>query len=202
MTKSEQGKANRQYYLSRGRCPRCGGKNPLQKGRVLCIECQQKHDEEQNERRKRWKAEGRCTRCGSDKGGPGTLCPDCKAYMTDIRRNNAQVCKARRDRLRMEGKCTRCGIRYAELGRSWCRKCLDAHKAYTNSAEQRAKTQKRREALVAAGRCIDCGKPTNNGKKRCDDCLAARRDSTIKYKILKKMDAEAAKARRRSNAAK
>lgn len=202
MDRSEQGKANRQYYLSRGRCPRCGGKNPLQEGRVLCIECQKKHDDEQNERRKRWKSEGRCTRCGSDSGGEGTLCPKCKAYMTDIRRNNAQVCKNRRERLRMEGKCTRCGIRYAELGRSWCRKCLDTHKAYTNSADQRAKTQKRRESLVAAGLCIDCGKPTNNGMKRCDACLAARRDSTRKYKILKRIDKEAEEARRRSYAVK
>ena len=95
MTKGEQMKANRQYYLSRGRCPNCGGKNPVQEGRVLCYECQQKHDKEQTERRKRWKSEGRCTRCGSDNGGNGSLCPDCKAYMDSIRRTSAQVCGVR-----------------------------------------------------------------------------------------------------------
>ena len=102
MDRSEQGKANRQYYLSRGRCPRCGGKHPVLEGRVLCEECQAKHDEEQIERRKRWKTEGKCTRCGSERGGDGVLCPKCKAYMTDIRHNNAQVCKDRRERFRME----------------------------------------------------------------------------------------------------
>jgi hypothetical protein len=85
-----------------------------------------------------------------------------------------------------------------------CEKCLEAHREDSRKSNQNGiKAKARREARIAAGLCIDCGKPTDReGKARCSACLEARRDSTRKYQILKRMDREAEEARRRSYAAK
>lgn len=192
--------ANRQYYLSQGRCPRCGGKNPVQPGRPLCRECQQKHDDEQRERRARWRDEGRCTRCGRERDDPEkVMCAKCRDYMHIIRHNDAENAKERRDMLREHGICTRCGIRYAEPLRAWCYVCAKKHRRYTAGNEtQIARAKERREERRAAGLCIDCGRPSD-GKSRCPRCTEMRRDSTRKYQIIKRIEREAEEARRRNH---
>ena len=201
MYNAEQHRQNRQYYLSQGRCPRCGGSNPVQKGRALCVECQQKHDDEQTKRRNLWKSEGRCIRCGGERAEGRSQCQKC---LDDRKAKNinAAACAKRRQKKILEGRCIRCGTRFAALGHVMCEKCLEAHRDDSRKSNQNgAKAKARREARIAAGLCIDCGKPTDReGKARCSACLAARRDSTRKYQILKRMDREAEEARRRSYA--
>lgn len=196
MAASEQAKANRQYYLDRGLCPRCGGKNRVQEGRALCVECQRKHDEDQVSRRKLWREQGRCTRCGAERDGNWIMCAKCRAYMSDLRRRNAEKAKRRRDELREAGKCTRCGETWAEPGRNWCKKCQKAHNERCKGAPYRMKQYERRKERKDAGLCIDCGAPTIDGKARCKRCIEMRRDSSRKYKILQTIKKEAEKARR------
>ena len=187
-------KENRRYYLSQGRCPRCGGKNPLIEGRCLCIECQKKHDEEQVKRRNLWRETGRCTRCGRERDDWHKMCPQCREYMSDIRRDNARKAKERRDQLRAKGFCTLCGRTWAEPGRAWCKKCEERHKEYTKGEEYRAKVKARRQQRREAGLCIDCGKPAL-GKQCCPECIARRKDSTRKYQIIQRIKREAEEAR-------
>lgn len=203
MTISERQRANRQYYLSRGRCPRCGGTNPVQVGRVLCVECQQKHDKEQTERMNRWRQEGRCIRCGSERAEGRMQCQKCLDNRKEKGINAASARKWREKKL-AEGRCVICGLRFAAMGHVMCEKCLEAHREDSRkSSKNGAKAKARRESMIAAGRCIDCGKPNDrDGKSRCSACLAARRDSNRKHAILKRMDREAEEARRRSYAAK
>lgn len=184
-------KENRAYYLSRGLCPRCGGKARVEEGRVLCQDCQKKHDRWQKDSRAQWKEQGRCTRCGRERDTDTVLCAKCRAYMADIRRDNAKVSKERRDKLREKGFCTRCGKTWAEPGHSFCGKCLERHRRETNTPEQKQKADARRRARVEAGLCIDCGKPTKDGKQRCRACVEARRDSTRKYQIMQRIKREA-----------
>ena len=198
MSTKESRKENRAYYLGRGLCPRCGGKNRVQEGRVLCIECQKKHDDEQINRRKLYKETGRCTRCGAERDDWHKLCARCREYMSDLYRDNAGKSKKRRDDLREKGLCTRCGKTWAEPGRSWCKKCQTAHKGYTKGPEYRAKVNAARQARRDAGLCIDCGAPTEDGKQRCQRCIEMRRDSTRKYQIMRKIKREAEKARGRA----
>jgi len=192
-------KENRAYYLSRGLCPRCGGKAPVQPGRVLCKECQQKHDNDQKARRAKWKDEGRCTRCGRERDDPEkAMCAKCRKYMHDLRKGGAEYAKERRDMLREHGICTRCGIRYAEPFRAWCSKCQQKHRKETaGDPKQIARAKERREVRKAAGLCIDCGRPSE-GKSRCPRCAEARQESVRKYRIIKRIDAEIAKLREES----
>ena len=199
MTQSEQDRANRLYYLSRGRCPRCGGSNPVAVGRVLCVECQVKHDTEQTERRNRWKEQGLCIRCGGERAEGKNQCQKCLDDR-NAKQISAKASKARRDTLRAQGLCTVCGKTWAEPGRSRCKACLARHRAHDAKYDPtHAKTKARRQARIEAGLCIDCGKPTDrDGKQRCSACLAARRDSTRKYQITKRIEREAEQARRAS----
>ena len=192
MTVSEQQRANRLYYLRIGKCPRCGGANHIVPGRVLCVECQIKHDTEQTNRRNRWRAEGRCTRCGGETDPDHVQCAKCREEMKGIRNRAA---KKWRDSKREQGKCTRCGIRFAEYGHSHCAICLKLHRKSQAAYDPHgAKAKARRETRRAAGLCIDCGKPTQ-GHSRCPRCTELQRDRTRKYKILKRMDREAELAR-------
>ena len=193
-------KANRAYYLSRGLCPRCGGKNRVQEGRCLCIECQKKHDEDQTERRKLWRETGLCTRCGGERDGWQKMCADCREYMSDIKRENAKKAKARRDALKMKGLCVKCGKTWEELGRTMCKSCLEKHRITCAKESYREKVRQRRKERVEAGLCIDCGKPTEDGKQRCARCIEMRRDSGRKYTIKRRMEREAQEARKRSRA--
>lgn len=163
----------------------------------MCVECQQKHDDEQVRRRNRWKAEGRCIRCGGERMDGRAQCQKC---LDDRRAKgiNAAAAHKRREKKIAEGRCVRCGKRFVALGHVMCEKCLEAHREDSRKSNQNGiKAKARREARIAAGLCIDCGKPTDrDGKARCSACLAARRDSTRKWQILKRMDREADNARK------
>mgnify|MGYP007057671234 CR=1 FL=1 len=190
----DHARANRAYYLSRGLCPRCGGANRIVEGRVMCAECQIKHDTEQIERRERWKAEGRCVRCGGEPADGKAQCQACldkrNQYQTD-----AQSSKRWREKNKMMGLCVTCGKTWAEPGRTKCRKCQDKHNAICRNERNRQRAKERRQARIDAGLCIDCGRPTQDGKHRCPRCIEMRRDSTRKWQILQRMKREAEKAK-------
>jgi uncharacterized OB-fold protein len=84
--------ARREHYLAHGICPHCG-RNDLQKGFKLCLECRTVHnerrrqnykpEESQSERhkalRERRIAEGLCPRCGKRKPDAGyKTCSACR----------------------------------------------------------------------------------------------------------------------------
>lgn len=189
-------KENRAYYINSGRCPRCGGKNRLMDGRVLCVECAKKHDDSQIRRRAEWLAAGRCPRCGRERDDEHKMCARCREYMSDIRRRGAEKARQRRDELREMGMCTRCGKTWAEPGRSTCRRCADRHNADVRRWDPTGeKKRQRRQARIDAGLCIDCGRPVGDGRQRCQACRDARMDSARKYKINQRIKREAERAR-------
>lgn len=71
----ERVRKNTAYYLSIGRCPKCGGANPVEEGFKRCLQCAAK----QAKRRKRYFAEGRCSSCGGVREDPGfKTCRKCR----------------------------------------------------------------------------------------------------------------------------
>lgn len=195
MTRSEQQRANRLYYLGIGKCPRCGGANKVVESRVLCVECQQKHDDEQVERRNRWKEQGLCVRCGRECAPGRKQCQQC-LDSRNIKQTSAAASKRWRDKNRMLGMCTVCGRTWAEPGRTKCKSCMRKHRAQNDKYDpNREKAKARRAARVEAGLCIDCGQPSD-GKQRCPECREKQHDRTRKYQITKKIERQAERARR------
>lgn len=200
MYDAEKTRANRQYYLRNGRCPRCGGANPVEPGKASCRECAQKQAVKRYELRERRRAAGQCTRCGKPlpEGSKYLQCEVCRAYIGTFRVFN----KRRYEDLKEAGKCVKCGL-WAEPGKTMCRKCLNDHKAYEQSYGEAFKEQKRarRAGYRAAGLCIDCGEPVREqGHTRCKRCREMRMDSTRKYRINKRIEKMAEEARRQTNA--
>ena len=193
-------KANRDYYLNNGRCPKCAGRNPVEPGKHRCRECAIKESESIRNRKLYWIATGKCSRCGgplSDKRYK--TCQKCRDYAA--RYKNDQN-KRRYYSRKIDGMCARCGKKYAEAGKVYCQDCLDKQKERSkNSDPGNVKKYERRQKLIDAGLCIDCRRPTTGGRQRCDRCIEMRRDSTRKYKITKRIHAEAEKERLRLIAA-
>lgn len=189
--------SNRDYYLGRGRCPRCGGKHPVEPGKRQCRECTEKASEGRKRQRKYRRENGLCTRCGKplEEGSAFVTCEDCRVYLSTFKAFN----KCRYERLKRAGKCVKCGD-WSEPGRTMCRKCLDAHRAYERSYGDayRDKKRARREGYKAVGLCIDCGQPTDGGHTRCKRCREMRMDSCRKYRINKRFEREAQEARRQN----
>lgn len=52
------------------------------------------------------------------------------------------------------------------------------NRSEASKARARAYQKERRERMKALGLCPTCGKPTNNGKVRCDRCLERTRVGT------------------------
>lgn len=183
---SEKTKANREYYLRNGRCPRCGGANPVEPGRHRCRECALKSSNARREQRIKRREDRRCTRCGKTlpEDSRYIQCNECRTYLRKYQVFN----KARYEQLKAEGKCVKCG-EWAAPGKTMCRKCLDNHIANGHSRGDRYKEQKRarRDAYRSVGRCIDCGRPVDEGHTRCKRCRDLRMDSTRKYRIMKKI---------------
>lgn len=195
MSSTEQRRANIEYYLSRGRCPHCGGENPVIPGGKLCTYCREKRLSRLCEKRIERAENGLCTKCGKP-------CEDkryrwCEACREDerVRRGKIKAISRKKwyDKQREEGKCVVCGG-WAVPGRSRCRGCLDKmnkyHKQYDPTG---AKKREYRQKRIEAGLCIDCGRTAVDGKSRCKRCLSARNDSTIKYKIQQRTRREAKK---------
>ena len=106
---------NYNYYISRGRCPRCGGKRALAPGRKQCAECAEKHRIFQREQRNERRENRLCIRCGrplaeDDK----TMCGVCRDKINRSRRAKSKADKKRYHVLKAAGKCVICGARWAE----------------------------------------------------------------------------------------
>lgn len=195
-------KENREYYLSRGRCPRCGGKNPLEPGKTLCRGCAVKVSEARRKQRE-WRRENHiCTRCGKPMGEDERFktCSECREYVSSFKPIYRRETQAQYNRHKLLGLCVKCG-EFAEPGRTMCRKHLDEHIAYERKAGEMLREHKRERAAYRRehGLCLDCGRPTDEGHTRCPRCREMRMDSTRKYRIQKRMDKEAEDARRRTH---
>ena len=191
---AQRRKANYNYYLSIGKCPRCGGRNRLEPGKKMCRECSQKASGRRREQLAYRRENGLCTRCGKplDEGSRFVQCEDCRAYMHTFYRFNHR----RYESLKEACRCVKCGD-WAEPGKTMCRKCMDAYAQYIQSYGDtyREKKRQRRKERIAAGLCIDCGRPTDDGHTRCPRCREMRMDSTRKYRIIKRIEREAREAR-------
>lgn len=188
-------KANREYYLLNGNCPKCTGRNKVIPGLKYCAECQAKILKVQSDTRARYRAEGRCVTCGAPAEDGKSLC---RKHL-DMR--NVTTKKRYRELLE-QGMCVKCGHRYAEPFETMCKWCK-AKNTRWKDADFRATYNERRKAIRdewrEAGLCTSCGKaPAAEGRTRCERCLAIQRDSMRKRRILDRMDAEAEMARRRS----
>lgn len=197
-TKGAGSTSNSDYYISRGRCPKCGGARPLEPGKRKCRECLEKSRQSQRERRKARRESGACTRCGKPlpEDSKYLQCEVCRAYVSTFRVFNKRRYEARK----AEGRCVKCG-EWVDPGKTMCRKCLDDHIAYERKQGDALKEKKRarREGFKAVGLCIDCGSPTDGGHTRCKRCREGRMDSCRKYRINKRFEREA-QTRRQNNA--
>ena len=196
-------KANREYYLNNGRCPRCAGKNPVEPGTHRCRECALKESERYYSRRQYWINTGKCSRCGTPlEDNKYRTCKKCRDHSAMFKQRKRKENRTAYERRMESGKCVRCGKQYAEAGMVYCRECLNKHKQWQRNSDPRwEKKYERRQKLIDAGLCIDCRRPTKDGRQRCDRCIEMRRDSTRKYKITKRIRAEAEKERLRLIAA-
>ena len=101
------------------------------------------------------------------------------------------------------GICPRCKKAIQDPGRVYCGPC---YRRLRNQMERRdpgavnrkAYQKARRERLIAAGLCIDCGKEkATGGTLRCGKCLEKARESNHKYRIIQKIERTAREARER-----
>lgn len=190
-------KENREYYIRIGRCPRCGGKNPLAPGMHTCRECADKSSAGWRERRKYRRENGLCTRCGKPlpDGSKYVTCDKCREYIRPFKAFN----KARYEGLKLQGKCVKCAKRWAEPGKTMCKQCIaDWHRSATlNNDTYQENKRKRRQELREAGLCIDCGQVVDgDNHTRCKRCRDMRMDSTRKYRIRKRLEKEAEDVRK------
>ena len=183
---------NIEYYLSHGRCPRCGGKNRVEPGAKMCDECRDRRNELRRLKRSQRRAKGLCTVCGGPLDDERyATCGKCRKKHHK-RRGKADAISRKiwYDKQREEGRCVSCGG-WAVPGRARCRACQDRnnrwHKRYDPTGE---KKREERRKLIEEGRCIDCRRPTQDVRKRCDRCVAMRRESTRKYDIMQRIRRE------------
>lgn len=112
-----------------------------------------------------------------------------------------QYQKDRYDWYKSRGICTVCGVSWAEPGHVYCKSCAEKNeRCHARKREERIEAKRRRRAdRIAAGLCTECGaRPATEGMRMCPRCRAMRNDSTRKYKIGKKLDRIAEKARNRA----
>lgn len=125
--------------------------------------------------------------------------------MTEARRKQKNASdKALRDWYREHGICNCCGRVWADAGYVTCKACRMKNKRSKDKCDPgrerwKANRTKLRHERVANGLCPDCGAVAVEGRKHCERCLEARRDSSTKYRILRRMDREAERARARSH---
>jgi len=178
-------KANREYYLRNGRCPMCSGKRPVEPGTHRCRECAIRECNNKAARKQRWIDAGKCSRCGGELADDGRkTCPECRRKASKFKKRNKEQKKAIAEERKQEGKCVRCAIRWAEAGHVHCKQCLqEMRERYKQYDPDGAKRREKRQQRIDAGLCIDCGRPTEGGRKRCQRCIDMRRESGRKYKI-------------------
>ena len=176
---------NRQYYLRRGRCPVCFGKNLVVPGKKRCAECAERQNRHQRELKESYRGDGRCSRCGAPLDDDKyKRCSKCRSYAQKYReKSNERLRKRYHDR-KDAGKCVRCGLTWAEPGKTCCQKCLDKGKIEKKRYDPNGEKHRAvRDYRKANGLCIDCGRPTD-GHSRCSRCKDMRNDSTRKYNIM------------------
>lgn len=111
-------------------------------------------------------------------------------------KDNATLSKERREWLKAHGICVICGGQWSEPGRVMCKPCykrLLARRARTDpgNAKHNAYAKTRRQKLLAAGICPDCGRrPLTDGKKRCSVCRQKNQESKQMYRIRQKIRKE------------
>ena len=192
MSDSKGRRANDAYYLSRGRCPRCGGKNPVAAGEKVCDLCREKNNERRRQTRAKRRALGLCTKCGGVRDEARyVMCSKCRG---EIRKKRGKAKRAAGkkwyDRMREEGRCVSCGG-WAEPGRARCKACQRKSNERIRKADPNLeKKYALRRSRIEKGLCIDCGRKAGEGKTRCPRCMEMRRDSTRKYKITRKIRGE------------
>lgn len=190
MNESERNKWNYQYYLSRGLCPHCGGKNKVEPKRNRCRECAIKNSESKRKMRETRIAEGRCVRCGGPLGDSKyKTCEKCRAYNRQFEApKKREQTNQRYHAYKEAGICVSCGRKWAEPGHVYCAECRVKNKRRIVKQDPTGdKKREFRQARIDAGLCIDCGRPTVDGKARCNRCIEMRRDSTRKYEIHKRI---------------
>lgn len=186
MYNSERARANREYYLSRGLCPKCNGRRRLAPGRRSCEVCAKENREIKRRTHERRIAEGLCTQCGKPLDDRAhKTCEACRqrnyAKRSDLDR---EANKARYEAYLEKGICPGCGQRWAEPGHTYCAGCLAKNrrsqkKNPENAEKKRQMVRRRREN----GLCVDCGRPAIPGRQCCARCRDSRRDSVRKYRI-------------------
>ena len=191
-------KANYAYYLRNGNGPRCCGLRKVEPGKSTCAVCAEMVRESNRKRRAKWAAEGRCHSCGreltDDRYVTCELCRNVRG------KRRSQYMKERREAWKAEGKCAQCGERWAEPGKTMCMQCLnELNERLKRNDPGNVKKYAWRQKRIDAGLCIDCGRKTQDGKKRCKRCREMRKDSEIKYRIKKKMEREAQRRGRIQN---
>ena len=82
--------------------------------------------------------------------------------------------------LRDDGMCTKCAKRYAEAGRSLCRRCANNQKISSEKCDpggnrHKAWINNRNKERKEAGVCVDCGKKLTDMRfVRCKPCRNRR----------------------------
>ena len=126
----------------------------------------------------------------------GAVTEEAKAHKAQYGRENWNMYKS-------AGICPYCKTRYAEPGLVHCAQCLrlrrELHaRSDPGNVHQRELCRERRARLKEAGICVRCGKnPAREGRTRCQACEDRKRESDIKYNIMRRMDREAREARER-----
>lgn len=190
--RNERDRANYAYYLRNGNCPRCSGMRKVEPGKSTCAVCARKVRESSQKRRDLWREEGRCHSCGRELTDDRFVTCELCRNVRGVRRSRAG--KEKRLAWKAAGKCAECGERWAEAGKTMCKPCLKAlNERLRRNDPDNAKKYAWRQKRIDAGLCIDCGRKTEDGKRRCNRCREMRRDSEIKYRIKKKLEREARK---------
>lgn len=123
--------------------------------------------------------------------------------MTDAqKKQKSDNGKSRREWYRSHGICNRCGQMWADAGYRTCKACRRKNKRSRDKNDpgrERWKEARRklRAERIAQGLCTQCGAPAVEGLKYCQRCLEARRDSSRKYRILRRIEKQAREARAR-----
>ena len=192
MTDKERIKANAEYYLSRGKCPHCGGKNNVEPGEKLCRECRSEHNARRVNTRTRRREAGLCTLCGGRRDDEKYL--TCSACREKIRRSRgkkkAKYQKSWYNRMREEGRCVSCG-NWSWPGKARCKDCQKKSSQAARRADpDGSKKRELRQTRIELGLCIDCGKPAEEGRSRCKRCMAKCRESSRIYDITQRIRRE------------
>lgn len=200
LRKREQSKARREERKAAGLCVYCGGKDErTTSGKIYCAKCSEKENQRQRLLKEKRKANGICTICGGQddrtKGG-AAYCTACAKKINDDqrrRRHSNQELRARQNAekkadyqyLKKNHLCVLCGTKdaYTLAGRCYCQDCAEKQvergRKYREENRQKfnRRANERRNALIAAGKCTSCGRPTEDGFSQCRRCLAKRRNN-------------------------